>query len=434
VDTAEHPLGGALRFGRLFNNATLVIGSAAVANLFSYFFHFVLSRKLGPAQYGTLATMIAVAAMLGVIGASIGTVAMQEAARMWGAGRSRFIGPALRRLSTPAAGLGLLVGLVLGIAGSGLGGYVKITAAGLWWLLAAYVGLSLFAGFARGGAQGAHRFGVYALSVISEGAAKIGLSLGLVALGFSVAGALGGLIGSAALALAIAYFPVSMGGGRAAAPPDRLELTGRTLKILAVSSATTALLYADMLFAKHHFSAVQAGFFGAAGTIARTIPYGAGLVMPMLSPLAAAARHTSRASLAHVLRLVAVCAAVAIGAAFTLISLLPATIIHVTYGSAFAGAAPLLRIYAIDEALLAAFLLGVSYLVAIGEYSVVTYLALAVIVEAGCMAALGTTPERLLTVAIAVNALLVPVVWWLAARSLGRVELTTEDLAASTAG
>jgi O-antigen/teichoic acid export membrane protein len=433
VDTAEHPLGGALRFKRLFNNATLVIGSAAVANLFSYFFHFVLSRKLGPAQYGTLATMIAVAAMLGVIGASIGTVAMQEAARMWSAGRSQLIGPALRRLGKPAASLGLLVGLVLGIAGSGLGGYVKITTAGLWWLLATYVGLSLFAGFARGGAQGAHRFGVYALSVISEGAAKIGLSLGLVALGFSVAGALGGLIGSAALALAVAYVPLSMSGGRAA-PPERLELRGRTLKILVVSSATTALLYADMLFAKHHFSAVQAGFFGAAGTIARTVPYGAGLVMPMLSPLAAAARHTSRASLAHVLRLVAACAAVAIGTVFLLISLLPATIIHVTYGSAFAGAVPLLRIYALDEALLAAFLLGVSYLVAIGEYSVTTYLVPAVIVEAACMAALGTTPVRLLTVAIAVNALLVPVVWWLAARSLGRVELTKEDLAASTAG
>ena len=427
LSASEPELRGALHVRRLSGNAALDIGSALFANSFSYVFHFVLSRKLGPEQYGTLATMMAIAAMLGVIGASVGTVAMQETARMWGSRLDRLIPDFFRRSGRAVFGLSLIVALSLGLLSIPLKGYLHIDIVWLWWLLASYVGISLFSAFARGAAQGTHRFSVYAWSISVEGIGKVVLALSFVALGLGVGGALGGLVCSALLGLGVVFFPLAFGGQRDHASTPSTGLGGRALKVLAVSSATSALLYIDMLFAKHHFIAKEVGYFGAAGTIARMIPYGAGLVMPILAPLAAAAKHSSRASLRQILLLVGLSALGAIALGMTLISLFPDALIHVMYGASYTSAAPILPLYGIDESLFSACLLGVSYLLAINDYKAFGFVTAAVVLEAGFMAAFAATPVRLLSIAIAVNALLVPIVWILAVRSLSVTSPSREE-------
>ena len=57
------------------------------------------------------------------------------------------------------------------------------------------------------------------------------------------------------------------------------------------------------------------------------------------------------------------------------------------------------------------------------------YLLVAVVFEAVCMALFGATPVRLLSIAIAINALLVPAIWALAVRSLRGVPQAANPLA-----
>ena len=418
ISVAANPARGTFTVRRFSGDASIVIGASLLANACSYIFHFVLSRRLGPEQYGTLATMIAIASILVVIGSSIGTVIMQETARMWVTHQDRKIPPFLRQAGSRIALLGVIVTLGLGVLSGLLRTYFHVADARLWWLLAVYGGLTAFTGFARGAAQGAHRFAIFGGSLVAEGISKVILGSAFVMIGFGVAGAIGGLISSVVIAIAIVFFPMAFGGERHIAQTDMPHLSGRTLKVLSAASAISALLYVDMLLAKHHFSAAQAGFFGAAGTIARTIPYGAGLVMLILGPLAAAAKHAGGSSLRRILTLVSMSAAGAIVIGLLTVWLLPHVLIYATYGLAYAPAIPLLRLYAIDEALLAAAILGAMYLVAIGEYSVSICLLGAVALEATLMSALGSTPTRLLIIAIIVNACLAPAVWVLAVRSL----------------
>jgi O-antigen/teichoic acid export membrane protein len=103
---------------------------------------------------------------------------------------------------------------------------------------------------------------------------------------------------------------------------------------------------------------------------------------------------------------------------FAFINVLAKPIVAVTYGPAFSGVAPILRAYTIDEALFALWAIANAYLVAVARYEVVLYLAAATAVEAIAMAIFGSTPLRLLSTAIIVNATLVPVVWVLALRTL----------------
>jgi O-antigen/teichoic acid export membrane protein len=400
-------------------DAALVIGAAIIANLFSFVFHFTLSRRLGPELYGTLVTLMAISTWLGVLGQSVGTVAMQETAKMWASHLDTAIAPFLRRAGRLTLAVAALVALALVVATIPLRSYVHVMQPQLWWLLALYVAMTMFAGFARGAAQGAHRFSLFAVSMISEGVAKVAIALAFVALGFGVAGALGGLIASAAIAVTVVYAPLVWGGLRIAwAHDERLRLGGEALKVLAVTATTGALLYVDMLFAKHHFSGVQAGYFGAAGTVARTIPAGVGLVGLIVMPKAAAARHVGAEPLARVLGLAAMIAAAIVCASLIFIASFPSWIVHVTYGPTFAGAIPLLRVYALDEALFALWAVAISYLVAVASYQVFGALVVAALIEAAAMALLGSTPMRLLSIAIIVNGLLLPTVWLMALRTL----------------
>lgn len=413
------PPRGSFSLRRFGSEATLVVGAGALGNVLSYLFHFLLSRKLGPESYGTLVTLMSIAGMLAVLGASMGTVAMQETARMWAAHLDSAVVAFVRATGAVAAVSG--VALAVGLASSSfvLGPYLHITSFRLWWLLALYVAIMLAAAYARGAAQGAHRFGIFASSLVGEGITKVAISFGLVAMGLGVEGALGGLIASAGVAFFAVYGPLALAGGRAApAPVEHLRLGGEALRVLGVTAACSVLLFIDMLFAKHHFSGSVAGYFGAAGTLARTLPYGVGLVALIVMPKAAAARHTSRESLLQVLKATAATAFAVVAAGALVLIVASHPLISITYGSTFTPAASLLRLYALDEALMAMWLIAVSYLLAVAQYRIFILLVAAVVLESTGFALFGSTPLRLLSIAIGANAAILPFAWWFALRTL----------------
>ena len=412
---------GAFDLRRFGSDAVLVVGAAGLGNLFSYAFHFALSRRLGPDLYGSLVTLTSIAGMLGVIGVSLGTVAMQEAATLWTRHLDEAIGAFVRRTGRYVVWIATATGIAVVLSSIPLGSYVHVRQPGLWALLALYVAIFMLAGYARGAAQGAHRFGAVAASFVGEGLAKVGVALALVGIGLGIVGAVVGLIASAIVAVSAAIFPFLGHDPAVATVGEQTRLGRSALRVLGVGVAVNVLLFMDMIFAKHHFAGSVAGYFGAAGTVARTIPFAISLVALIVMPKAAAAQHTGRDSLARVLGSSAAVAATVIVAGLVVVVSLASQIIAVTYGSAFANAAGLMRLYGVDEALLALWATAVSYLVAVARYAAFGWLAVAVVIEAIGMALLGSDPVRLLSIGIVVNAALVPVMWTLAVRTLGAV-------------
>src|SRR4029077_17245037 len=110
----------------------------------------------------------------------------------------------------------------------------------------------------------------------------------------------------------------------------------------------------------------------------RIIPFGIGLVVPLFMPKAAAARHVDRAALGRLLAVSVGIGVAGIAVVLAAFEIWPSAIVHVTFGAAYVDAAPILRLYAIDGSLIALGMLGSSYLVAVGEYAVGTWLAASV--------------------------------------------------------
>jgi O-antigen/teichoic acid export membrane protein len=387
--------------------------------VFNYVFHFVLSRRLGPDGYGTLATLLAAISMVGVVGNSVSMVAMQESAKLWAVGVEQRVGAFVRHTGLAALGVGAAIGVVL-FAGSFLfGRYLHIVSWLVWAVFAASVATGVYVAFLRGASQGARRFGLFASSFVTETVVKLIVAIALVAIGWQVLGAMGGVLVGALSGTLIIAVPLSRGDGDPHPDHGHLHLGGRAAAVFSVQAAGTALLFLDLFFAKHYLSGTEAGLYGAAGTMARTIPFGIGLISLVANPRAAAAYHISRATLKHLLAVVfgvgGACALLAVAATV----LFPRFLLWLAFGQQYLGAAPLLQLYGVDGALVALNGLATGYLMAVGNYSVAPYLLVACVIEAVAMALFGTTAPRLLYIAIAVNAALLPVSAWFIAKTLG---------------
>jgi O-antigen/teichoic acid export membrane protein len=403
---------GAFSLRSLAGDAGLAIGGALFANAFNYVFHFVLSRRLGPDQYGSLATLLAAIAIVGVVGSSIAIVGMQESAKLWATGGEQRVGAFVRHVGVAALGVGAVFGCLLFAASFAFGPYLHIVSTPLWAIFAATLTVGVYNAFLRGVSQGVRRFGLFATSFVAETIVKLLVAVVLVAIGWQVLGAMGGILAGGLVGMLIIGLPLSRGAGDADPDHGHLHLGGRAVSVLSVQAALTGLFFMDLIFAKHHLSGPEAGLYGAAGTMARTIPFGIGLISLVASPRAAAAYHISRATLKHLLALTfgtgAACAIIAV----ILVGFFAGWLLALAFGQQYVSAAQLLRLYAVDGALLALNGLAASYLLAVGNYAIAPYLIAACIVEAAVMALFGTTAPRLLYIAIVVNAALLPLIAW----------------------
>jgi O-antigen/teichoic acid export membrane protein len=399
-------------------DAALVSGGALTANILNYAFHFALSRKLGPEGYGSLATLLAITTIAGVVGSSIGTVAMQETARLWATHRDAMIVAFGRRMLRSATGIGALVGAAALALAVPLSSYLHIADRLAWTGLAFAIFAGIVAAYARGAIQGAHRFGFYAASLIAESSVKLLVGFLLVSAGYAVGGALAGVATGLVIGIAVALASLLSGASSGAGDYRAAQFGGSATRLAVIYAASMALMFVDTVFAKHTLSADDAGYYTAAGLIARIIPFGIGLIVPLVTPKAAAARHANRAALARLLGVTFGIAILGTAAALAVMEIWPQALVSLTFGAKFSNAAALLRLYAVDTSLLALGLLGTSYLAAIGEYGIAAWLVVAVVFEASAMAIWGDSPSRLLSIAIAGNALVLPAIAVFVARSL----------------
>jgi len=409
---ASHDAASAFSLRRIGGDAAVIIGGSFIANAFNYLYHFLISRRLGPEDYGTLATLAAAATIFGVFGGPLGIVAMQDTARLWALRRVTGVGLFVRSVAPAAFGAALAVAAIaLGI-GLLSGPYLHIVQPPLWFAFAAYLAIAIFSAFFRGAAQGAHRFWLFSGSMIAEMSIKLVSALAMVTAGMAVLGAISGFVVGAVAGLAVVALPLITTRSDSSEQPehDHLELGGRAISLLWISACVLLLLFMDQLFAKHHLSGTDAGLYGAAGIIARTIPFGVGMIALVMAPKAAAAQHVSRELLQRLLALTFGAGVLLSAAGFAIAALLPAQLLGITFGPAFVQAQFLLREYGAAQALLAVDALGISYLQAVGSYRCTPVLVGAVVLEAALMAAFGTTGPRLIGIAGLVNLALLPII------------------------
>jgi O-antigen/teichoic acid export membrane protein len=246
----------------------LLVGALTVMNASNFVFHLVISRQLGPSEYGALGALLGLVLVLTVPAGALQVVITREVA----ARRS-----AEAKVILPVAAGPLLGGAVLwGVGGAAamaaasplLRSFLHLPSLGTALILSAYVVPMAIGIVPKAVLLGQMRFGLVALGTVVGGVVRLGLGVALVSAGAGVNGAIAATVLAAAVEAAV-LLP-----GLRSALEDAADVEPLRARWSDTSVALTAMVGFWMLtgvgtlLARHHLPRVDSGFYAAAWTAA----------------------------------------------------------------------------------------------------------------------------------------------------------------------
>lgn len=277
----------------LVHASGMLFAMIMAVNVGNYVFHALASRALGPEDYGSLISLVAVVTLLAVpsqaIQAAVAkTIAVEE--QSGGEGR---MAPLLLRLTLLLTVLGGALALGLALTGGYWAGFFKLKSRTPLLAVGAASLVSLLLPVARGALQGLQRFGQLGLNLISDSFLRLGFGAVFFALGFGITGGLlaGALSGAAALLLSAAPLGRLRPQASAAVGTDLEEIYRDGLPMLAAFGAFAVLASLDVILAKHFLPPLAAGYYSAASVVGKAF---------LFLPLAVAQVLLPKASAGHV--------------------------------------------------------------------------------------------------------------------------------------
>jgi glycosyltransferase involved in cell wall biosynthesis/O-antigen/teichoic acid export membrane protein len=407
---------GVLAFSR---ETGLLLVAVGLLNGSNYLFHLVVSRQLGPSDYGALAALLAVLLVLSVPLGVLQTVVAQRSASLRAQGRSADdVGLFATALTSRVLRVSLALSvLTLFLAAPALTVFLDVGFASTS-LLAPYVLFGAMAAIPLGVLQGEMRFGAFAVVVLVGVVARLASGIGLVELGFGVPGAMVASSVGVSASLVVGVWFIGMHRARHATTHGWHGSIRADLRFALVGLTSFWLLaQADIALARHYLEPEEAGFYSSAGLLARALLFMPAAVAFVAFPRFVAAReHGEGAS--HWLRTSLLASAALVLAMFAVLVPLRNVLVEWTFGPEYLPAASLLPLLAVAMAALGLVGLLTYFHVAMGSSAYVIAIA-AIALEIVLVAFFHATGEQIATVVagVAVGTLLAQ---YGAARSLAR--------------
>jgi O-antigen/teichoic acid export membrane protein len=355
-----------------------------LASALNYASSIIFSRVLGPAGFGELTALLALAVIIAVPTAAAQTVIAERVAVHQGAGRVDTVRYLLRHATAHVAVIAAAVTAVYIVAIPAVIELFSLRAPGPAIALAPLIFLSFLAPVALGLLQGLGRFVAYGSLLIAISGARILFGVPWAWAGGGAGGAIGGQALGMIATLAVAGWllrPMVLRRGSGAATSG----LRRRLDIRAVSASAAFIAFAvisnlDVLLAKIFLDSHDVGQYAAIATVGKVVTFMPAAIAVVLVPNVARAGNDRQARARAIRRaaglVVTTAALVAIPAA-----LAPKLVVALMFGpgyeDAVAGVAPIVC----AGAALALLYLLVVYAVTIEERRWVLVLALGVLLQ-----------------------------------------------------
>jgi glycosyltransferase involved in cell wall biosynthesis/O-antigen/teichoic acid export membrane protein len=406
--------------GAFLRQTGLFLVALGLLNGSNYIFHIVVSRLLGPSEYGALASLLAVTLILSVPFSVLQTALAEKAA----ARRDESdVG-----LAPAGVAAGLLV-LVIGTPLFSVFLHVSFVSA---LLLAPFVAASVPVSVTYGILQGRQRFKALGAVMLANVCFRLIFGVALVWIGLGVPGALIGTVIATALTIPLGCRAV--GVNRAAwrdAPRDFSLVRGGLRNALYGLTSFWVLAEIDIALARHYLDPHAAGYYSSAGLVARALLFLPAAVGVVVFPRFVASRADATAQL-HWLR-TSVATVVGLGVVGTaLLLLLRDPLIVTAFGHRYLPGAALLPLLAPAMAALAVVSVLAYFHIAAGSRAYLLSLA-AIVVEVVAVAFVHASAREIAVVVLVVS-LAVAFVQYQTALSICRWRPRLQgDVAAGTA-
>lgn len=349
------------------HNAIFFAGSMSTAFL-NYLFYPVLSRLLSVTDFGEVQAIFSLSGYFGIVLGVLGMVALNIVTnREHEPSRE----PALQDLQSLGIYITLAGIILILLLRNSLSSFFQFSSTLPFVMLAGILLVSIPLAFRRSYLQALKYFGTVSIGAIIIAGGRLVLAVLLVFAGFKTSGALGGYI--IAQIICFIYFATKTAGVdslRFKAVPSLNSQTLRELKygllVLLGTGYTSFFSTADIIFSKHYFDPVTAGFYSGISTVSSIILFATTSVSAvMLSDIKRG--NTFDQNLRTFYKALALLAAIALSA-FVIFFAFPHFIVTLLLGSRYGELAYLLPLLSIVALLGAIANLFFFYFLALQKY------------------------------------------------------------------
>jgi O-antigen/teichoic acid export membrane protein len=269
----------------------VLLTGSGLATILSLAYNIVIGWYLGPKSFGHATVVYSLLVLLSAVSFAFQIVAAKVVAQQPSAEAKA---EAYRCFHRSAIGCGISVALVLLLFRQGITDYLNLPDSSLIAMLAVAAGFYIPLGARRGYDQGSYRFHRLAMSLVIEGAVRLGGSYGLVVAGYGVQG----VVAANAVAMAVSYFAMTQRLPARAPNPLRFwEGTREIGQALLFYSGQMIINNCDLVVVKHIFPAREAGLYAAVGLVGRVIFVLSAAVVNSTFPIVAGTRAEERKDL-----------------------------------------------------------------------------------------------------------------------------------------
>ena len=362
----------------LFSGSAIMIVGSNLVSFLNYFYHLIMGRMLGPANYGELAALISLIGLLGIIPSSISLVVIKYIS----SADKQEVNNLINWLKKKVFLISFILFVAILLISPFITSFLKIPKMSYLIFIAIAFLFSFQSGLNRSILQGLLRFKDMVVSTLLEGGVRLIASIFLVYLGFQISGVMFALTISAVLGWYLTNNYLKQKSNREAdpPPPNIKPMLVFTIPVIIQTIAITSLYSSDVILVKHFFSSHDAGIYAALSTLGKIIFFGSGPIASVMFPLVSQ-RHSRGAKYNKIL-IYSLAATVAVAIFISMFYyLFPTFAISLLYGSAYVNTASLLVWFGIFISLFTLSSLIVSFNLSLGKTRVVILPLLAALAQ-----------------------------------------------------
>lgn len=365
-------------------NIIIVFAGTSVVNVFNLLFQLLIAHKLSVSEFAAfnslLAIFLVISAPLSTIQMAVAKYSSEFNARNQ-VNKVRFLLSDLFKRTLVLAVLTLLAFWFISVF---VIKTLKIPSVACGYILSGLLAVTWLLPVFYGGVQGLEFFGWLSTTAVVVGFSKLAFAFIFIMLGLSIAGALGALLASSLIGLAVSYFPIRhFFSSKADIPKEHINYKEIYIYLFPVAISYfcfITLVSFDMVLVKYFFSSFDSGLYSIAqmlGKIFLFLPAAISLVMfPRTSGLNARNMdtiQTLRRSLWYVLALCII--AVAIYNAF------PAIVLKILTGKVYQESISLGRLFSISMSFFTLTYVLIAYFLSIKRLQFIKYMVFFTILQ-----------------------------------------------------
>lgn len=266
----------------LFAGSFVMIVGSNFANFISYIYHLFVGRMLGPESYGELAAIISLMGLFAATFSFLGLVIVKFVS----AAKENQLQGLFSWFMKKALFISVAIGGLVVILTPFISEFLHLRNS-LVIMLAPIFCLTVISLVYRSFLQGLLKFKELVLSTNFDVVGRLIFGLILIFLGFSVFGAvLGMLLSTIAALLLLRYYLRDYRFNKSDSSfKDGKKVFSYSAPILLASVSTFSLFSSDVILVKHFFDAYEAGIYAALSTLGKVIFFGTAPVSSVMFPL-----------------------------------------------------------------------------------------------------------------------------------------------------